>query len=141
MLIAWLINGIMWTWKEFDKRSRKEILEPSDRFPEFSKSLVSFSLLCNHIPLAIGWNFFCGEDCKYRGIFRGRLQIYICFFIAMYACAKGGFPERLFQGNAFDLVGHSHQVWHLISAVGMMYLADNFIDQYLIYAEYGCSQA
>lgn len=104
-------------------RMNKLYLIPSDRFPEFSKVLSIFGLITTVFPVVIAI-IACIE---YREISTFRTILYysvsgpILMAIGIICFAQGNFPERYtsywrLSEDYFDYIGHSHQLWHFLSA-------------------------
>jgi hypothetical protein len=134
MLTILIAMCIMWCWKRFDDRLAADTLVPSDRFPEFSTSITTFVVFASYIPVALGWltSTLHAEDQDYHWILVESTIVQVLLAIGIVVFAKGAIPERFFNGNMFDIVGHSHQLWHLVSAVVMFFLADAVIDHYIL---------
>ena len=81
---------------------------------------VAFGLLpCVHWALAAS-----GSATRYSDtIVRGMLAIIVCYG-GGFAIFFFGWPENLFaRKGLFDLIGHSHQLWHVaVSTAGAVWL-------------------
>ena len=140
MLVALYFVVIHWCWTRFTVRLDAKELSPRDRFPEFSFSLSSYVVLASFIPIVLSW-IICPEYFKNLTLFWILVDASICpvlLSVGVTVFAQGGVPERFFAGNVFDMLGHSHQLWHLVTATVMFFLMLNIIDFFHARVEHGC---
>jgi hypothetical protein len=144
-LLVGYISAIVICWQMYSARMSKEVLEPYDRFPEFSKVLTTFSVYSYTIALAGSiylepiylqdptlWNVFV-QSCLFPACMGGGIVVF----------AQGGIPERFVQSwglpeHFFDYLGHSHQIWHMISFLLLYHWIDVILGHYHVRKDMLC---
>lgn len=134
-----------WCWTRYSKRLDRDILQPKDRFPEFSFSLSSFITFVSFIPVGIVWLLkeeYINDIDFYNIQFQCTFSP-ILLSLGVVLFAQGGVPER-FTGvlgldkHIFDMIGHSHQCWHLCTGIVMFGLLDALIQHFELRTKRGC---
>lgn len=125
ILIICYIISLQLCWKKYYYRYYQKLyLYPYDRFPEFSLILTSFGWIATILPIVLVL-LLCYE---YRSIYLFQKILFysisgpIIMSFGIIIFAQGNFPEKYTKAwglseGFFDIIGHSHQFWHLISAV------------------------
>lgn len=117
------VMAIYTCWSRFCARTGADILVPADRFPEFSCVLSLFGWVATLVPVLLA--LLLRPEYLYVPAFRSILVRAVIGPVLMglgITCfAQGHFPERFavrwgLKERAFDLLGHSHQWWHVLSA-------------------------
>ena len=130
--------AFIWCYMKYSKRIIRKKLIPKDRFPEFSASLKIFGVICVTIPQILVWiteyaRFF---DCAAHFQLLTRYSLYPIFsIVGILLFAQGSFPERFHKLIGvdeffFDMLGHSHQIWHFFSAISITMALDAVLDQF-----------
>ncbi len=140
VLAVLYVYMILWCWSKFTHRLDAHELIPRDRFPEFSFSLSSFVAFASFIPIAASW-IIQPEYYNNTTLFWILVEATVCpvlLSIGVVVFAQGAVPERFFRPNFFDMLGHSHQLWHLVTAVVMFSLMRNTMNYFHARVEHGC---
>lgn len=140
LLTGILFLSVRWCWSRFTVRLNAPLLQPNDRFPEFSSSLSTFLIFASFLPLLVTW-FYRKEYHENHGLFWILVDSTICpilLSVGVLVFAQGAVPERFFSPNIFDFIGHSHQLWHVTTAVVMFLLTSTLIQHFHCRVEYGC---
>lgn len=132
-------------WQIYRPRMRHAILTPNDRFPEFAKHMGIFSLLCFLISTVITV-FLCPDyfiDPHLSRVLYHACLFPACITLSLLIFAQGHVPERFgkylgLSSNFFDIVGHSHQCWHIASAALLYGWMEVVQDHFLARWERGC---
>lgn len=115
------------------------------RFPEFSSFLCTYGAVATGVPLLLT-AYVCREYLVHSA-FR---SIYLLCALGpmLMACgiiffAQGHFPERFCNQfgvpiDFFDIIGHSHQWWHIVSALLMFFWIDLTAKHYQLRLDEGC---
>lgn len=145
VIIVGYILALQWCWKRYNRRVSQPVLSPVDRIPEFSKYLSAFGFLASVLPLALTvtvhteyWTdpqLFVIFACSCIGPFLMAMGIVLF--------AQGHIPERFCKqwglpDDYFDFVGHSHQMWHAVSASLMYAWITVLAMHYKARINYGC---
>lgn len=141
LLIVLFCVTVAWCWHKYSPRMDARELTPRDRFPEFSFSLSSYVTVASFIPIALTWIYqeeYYLHDKLYEILVHSTISP-LLLSVGVIAFAQGGIPERFFKPNVLDLAGHSHQLWHLVTAVVMFKLVASLMDHFHTRADYGCS--
>ena len=140
VLLALSLFMIYYCWTKYTHRLDHPVLHPKDRFPEFSFSLSFFISFASFIPIALAW-YIQHEHYAVEDLYWLLVEATVCpllLSIGVIVFAQGGFPERFLTPNMCDFLGHSHQIWHLITAFVMFSLCSNTLRYYAARAEHGC---
>mmetsp|Transcript_12073 Transcript_12073/g.26889 ORF Transcript_12073/g.26889 Transcript_12073/m.26889 type:complete len:332 (+) Transcript_12073:73-1068(+) len=120
MLVCYIL-AIQITWRRFKRRTSKRDLVPADRFPEFSQVLSSFGWIATLIPVASVVAFLPEyQTDPFSLLLLQKVCAPVVMGLGIVCFAQGNFPERFaarwgLPESFFDIVGHSHQWWHLVS--------------------------
>jgi predicted membrane channel-forming protein YqfA (hemolysin III family) len=123
LLAVLYVVAFSWCWSKYSVRLRRDKLVPKDRFPEFSFSLTAYVCFASYIPVAV--TYYCDEytsEGPLNDLFFYAVLSPVLLSLGIVVFAQGGLPERFFgpklgfPENFFDMVGHSHQLWHVTSA-------------------------
>eukprot|EP01038_Epipyxis_sp_PR26KG_P004089 gene4089-5837_t len=127
-VVVLYIISIYLCWRQYNGRLQSFNLEPKDRFPEFSKYLSIYGALASLLPvvLAVILKKEYILDANLRYVFLCSCSGPIIMALGIILFAQGHFPERFCKQwklplNYFDIIGHSHQWWHAVSAFLMLY--------------------
>ena len=143
-LIAYIL-AIQICWARFKLRSDAPVLLPADRFPEFSGVLSTFGFVATAVPvllvLALVPEYQTEE--QFRSMLFYSVLGPVLMGLGISCFAQGNFPERfaVYWGVAeshFDMLGHSHQWWHLLSASLQFAWVAMCRQHYLARIQYGC---
>lgn len=137
ILVIGFIYCFVTCWKQYHQRMRRKILVPNDRFPEFGTYLSLFAFFASIGPVLIA---FClrkeyVSEPSYRWIIIQTFLSPVITTMGVLIFAKGGVPEifckRLgLRDDFFDMIGHSHQVWHVFAAAAMFNWVHILVDHY-----------
>ncbi len=132
-------------WKRYQERLSKEQLFPKDRFPEFSSTLSFYSVFT--YILSIGCSVYFHPQYLTHPIL-SEILLQSCLYplamaMGIVVFAQGSIPERFHNlfgvsQHFFDLLGHSHQLWHIVSFLVLFYWIDVIIFHYNIRANMTC---
>lgn len=140
LLVVLFFFVIYWCWQRYSPRLDAPQLTPRDRFPEFSFSLSSYVTIASFLPVGVAWlsqpEHFSNETLYYVLIEATICPLLVSIGVVVFA--QGGFPERLLRLSVFDMVGHSHQIWHAITALVMFMLMSNTLKYFHARAEHQC---
>lgn len=139
--ILLLFYGLSWHWcaSRYFVRLAKKTLIPRDRFPEFSFSLSTYVAFASFIPVTVTWflqeEYTSNDEYYLLALLATFIPIFLSFGVVFFA--QGGVPERFcrvlsIQENIFDFLGHSHQLWHLVTAYTMFSLESLLLQHYLL---------
>lgn len=124
-------------WNRYINRVRQDVLIPCDRFPEFSfyLSTCAAALLFAEVAVVILVEQEYIYHPSYRWIMIQTVMSPVISTIGIVIFARGGFPERFCKNfglheGFFDMLGHSHQIWHLLSALTMFNWVHILVDHY-----------
>ena len=145
IILGYLLS-IRICWKNYRFRTSKAVLIPCDRFPEFSRVLSTYGAITTVVPVVIAMLFipeYTSNSAFLSVLVHSVLgPIYVALGIICFA--QGNFPERFaslwgVREDFFDLFGHSHQLWHFVSA-GLQFMWI-YLSRKHFFArvEYGCS--
>lgn len=137
ILVAMTVVTYALCLSKYRVRMRKPVLEPNDRFPEFSYYLSRYAFIASVFPILIVSLFYQEyliESTLKNILFLSCISPLITTF-GIVVFAQGGVPERFCKRfncseNTFDLVGHSHQWWHVCVAVSMFLWVHISIEHY-----------
>jgi adiponectin receptor len=126
-------------WNSYHQRMRKRVLVPNDRFPEFASFLSSYAVFASIGPVFVALWFrreYIYEP-SYRWIIIQTFLSPVISTIGILIFAKGGVPEIFckplgLRDDFFDMVGHSHQLWHLFAAAAMFNWIHILVDHYAL---------
>lgn len=147
ILIICYIISLQLCWKQYYYRCYSKLyLYPYDRFPEFSLILTSYGWIATILPIFLVL-ILCYE---YRSIYLfQKILLYsisgpIIMSFGIIIFAQGNFPEKYtkiwgLSEGFFDIIGHSHQFWHLISAILQFCWIIVLQQHFHARIEYGCS--
>ncbi len=126
ILVGYVLT-LQWCWKRYIKRVSKAELVPHDRIPEFSRYLSGYGFFASVLPLVLSsavhteyWS-----DPQLFVIFVCSCVGPVLMALGIVVFAQGHVPERFsaqlgVSPDFFDFAGHSHQMWHFVSA-GLMF--------------------
>jgi predicted membrane channel-forming protein YqfA (hemolysin III family) len=129
-----------WVWMRLNKRLSAKVLLPCDRFPEFSFTLCFFITFASFIPLFGAWLLLAEvrTNPQLGYLLAEATGSDLLVSVGVFVFAQGGVPERFFRPNILDMLGHSHQIWHVITAAVMFLLTKNSVGYYLARSNYRC---
>lgn len=145
ILIGGYLLAIYFCWKRYSPRLSREHLFPKDRFPEFSSTLTFYSIFV--YTISIGYSVFLHPEYLSDPVLRSILIESCLYPVAMglgiVVFAQGAIPERFndFWGlpsHFFDLVGHSHQWWHVVSFTVLFFWIDVVFHHYEVKQQMTC---
>jgi hypothetical protein len=145
IIVVGYILSLQWCWSHFKIRTSKHSLYPYDRFPEFSRFLSLYAIAASGLPLTLTI-YFRPEYMEYarlKSVYMASIMGPVLMACGIIFFAQGHIPERFCKPlglpiHYFDIVGHSHQFWHLVSASLMfcwIYLTSLHLEARLAY---GC---
>jgi predicted membrane channel-forming protein YqfA (hemolysin III family) len=132
-LSLFFVVSVVWCLKLYIPHTSAEIFVPCDRFPEFSFILSTYVTFASFLPLLLIFIYqdpFVKPD--YYQLFLQLVSLPLIVSTGIVAFSQGGIPERFnkqlfLPENTFDIVGHSHQIWHLVSAAFMFFAINALI--------------
>jgi hypothetical protein len=146
ILIGGYFIAMYFCWGKYHLRLRKEELLPKDRFPEFSQTLSLYSIFAYLISI-LSTVYFHPEylaDSILSNILIQSGLYPLAMAMGIVVFAQGSIPER-FHGlfgvskHFFDFVGHSHQLWHIVSLVVLYFWMDVIFAHYEVRYHMTCS--
>jgi hypothetical protein len=127
LILVGYILTLQWCWKRYSRRVKRNVLLPHDRIPEFSRYLSGYGFFASVVPLVVS-SVVHTEYMTDPQLF----VVFVCscvgpvlMALGIVVFAQGHVPERFIKQlklkpHFFDFVGHSHQMWHFVSA-GLMF--------------------
>mmetsp|Transcript_20126 Transcript_20126/g.33672 ORF Transcript_20126/g.33672 Transcript_20126/m.33672 type:complete len:355 (+) Transcript_20126:88-1152(+) len=123
-LLVCFIIAMQVCWRRYSFRTGKPDLIPVDRFPEFSAILSTFGYVATVIPVLFVIVYLpeYTQDPEFLNILLSSVSGPVIMGCSIVLFAQGNFPERYavswgLPENYFDFLGHSHQLWHFVSAI------------------------
>ena len=146
LLLGGYIAAMYWCWRQYRIRLSKPVLQPKDRFPEFSSTLTMYSVFI--YSLSIGWSVllhpqYLTDPVLSQILLRSALYP-AAMGLGIVIFAQGAIPERLnslfgLPSYFFDFIGHSHQCWHVVSFVVLYYWIDVIFHHYDVRESMSCA--
>lgn len=148
MIYAILVGYILtmqWCWKRYNRRVSEDVLFPHDRIPEFSRFLSLYGFFASVLPVVVNAvmhaEYFA--DPKLFVIFVCSCVGPVLMAMGIVVFAQGHVPERFHKdwnlpSDFFDTLGHSHQMWHFVSAGLMFGWIAVLAEHYEARIAYGC---
>ena len=136
-LCIFFIVCIVWCLKLYMPHTSAEVFVPCDRFPEFSFILSTYVSFASFLPLLMMYVYQDTSKEDYYPLFLQLVSLPLIVSTGIVAFSQGGIPERFnkqlrLPEHMFDIVGHSHQIWHLVSAA-FMFFAFNALVKHVKY--------
>lgn len=111
---------------------------------EFSFSLSTYVTFASFIPVAC--TFLLKEyvaDPRYITVYKCSILTPVLLSIGIVVFAQGNVPERFCKllkipENFFDMLGHSHQLWHITSATVLIIFTTVIVDHYKLRISHQC---
>jgi adiponectin receptor len=145
MVMAYIL-AIQTCWRRFSLRTSAAALLPVDRFPEFSYVLSMFGWVATVIPvlLVVALRPEYRAEAHFRGILLRCVLGPALMGLGITCFAQGHFPERFsawwgVREGFFDVVGHSHQWWHVLSASLQLLWVALCVEHYRARLGHGCA--
>jgi hypothetical protein len=125
------------TWKKFNAHVSTLPLEPRDGFPEFAMPLILFNM-ASWISVLIVDKVFIPEYTSNALFMRAwnLSALCPCILAAGAVCQITNFPEKFMKPGLVNIIGHSHQLWHLCGAVLMWVWVEAITTHHLAVKEY-----
>lgn len=141
------VTSMYYCWARYHPRMSQASLLPKDRFPEFSSTLSSFSVISFLTTVPTTFYFHGDEyfvDPRLWNIVASSSMYSLCMALGIVVFAQGHVPERFIDTwglpkNYFDFIGHSHQWWHCASFALLYMWGDLMYSHYDTRMELGCS--
>jgi adiponectin receptor len=144
MLVAYVV-AIFTCWARFSVRTGADLLVPADRFPEFSSVLSVFGWVATLVPvlLALLLRPEYYQVPAFRAVLVRAVAGPVLMGLGITCFAQGHFPERFaaqwgLREGFFDLLGHSHQWWHVLSAALQLAWVALCHEHLRVRLEHGC---
>jgi hypothetical protein len=137
LLVGGYLTAAYMCWQKYTQRVSQIALIPKDRFPEFSKILSLYSGY-TFIVTIFSSTYFHTPYLNHPVL--SSILIQSCLYpvamaMGIVVFAQGSIPERFtshlgLPKHFFDLFGHSHQLWHIVSFTVLYFWIDVIFDHY-----------
>lgn len=148
ILIGGYFVAMYLCWQRYTIRLSREHLFPKDRFPEFSSTLTVYSVFV--YTISILYSVYLHPeyltDAALKSVLIESCLYPVAMGLGIVIFAQGAFPERLndwwgLPSHFFDLVGHSHQWWHIVSFTVLFFWIDVVFHHYELRQQMTCPLA
>jgi hypothetical protein len=145
VLVGGYVIAMYLCWKRYQERLSKNELLPKDRFPEFSSTLSGYSGFVYFVSLG-GSIVFVSEYLSHptlNSIFLQSCLYPLAMAMGIVIFAQGSIPEKYHtifgvSPHFFDFLGHSHQLWHIVSLAVLYFWIDVIFQHYEVRYNMGC---